>query len=391
MQSQEQEHIYDRPEPLSVNEQQINTDPREQGAQRQNDEYQPYAEGYRNSIWQPEGEKIRPSARERGWLAAAPLILVIIGILAISGGMSGIITHWLSWLILTLLVSFGAVAIIVNWRVVTTPIPVETFQVSERPTLVIKNASGTISLRRGEQGIVSVGGVKRASGLYTNSENMQVMYSQQGSILNITGRIFWNIFQFGLRRIDLDITVPETCDIELTNNSGRIVVQGTSGTFRLNTGSGRIIINDLQGLITARTASGRIEASNLQGQINLHTGSGRMEINNVRGQLNGKTGSGRMELLHTTLTGESHLKTGSGSITFVGSLAPQGDYQLTTGSGRINVTLPTDASFSLKSTTGSGGVINEFNSNEVGNLPRPQLRLKTGSGRIHISRSTALY
>ena len=114
--------------------------------------------------------------------------------------------------------------------------------------------------------------------------------------------------------------MPETCDIELTNTSGRIIVQGTSGTFRLNTGSGRIIINDLQGWITAHTASGRIEASNLQGQINLHTGSGRMEINNVRGQLNGKTGSGRMELLHTTLTGESHLKTGSGSITFVGSL-----------------------------------------------------------------------
>ncbi len=388
---QSQEHIYDTPEPMPISEQQMNTDPREQGIQRQEYEYQPYAEGYTGSIWQSEGEKIRPEPREQRGIIVLLLILFILGILAVSGNTSGIIANWLSWLILTLLISSGVIALIANWRVVTIPMPVQTFQVSERPTLVIKNTAGTISLHRGEQGIVTVSGVKRASGLRPRPEKMQLQCNQQDNILNITGRIFWGIFQIGLRRLDLDITVPETCDIELTNTSGRIIVQSVSGTCRLDTSSGRIIMSNLQGLITARTGSGRIEASNLQGQINLHTGSGRIQINNIRGQLNGKTGSGRVELLQTALSGESRLKTGSGSITFMGSLDPNGDYELVTGSGRINVTLPPDASFSLSGKTGSGGVKNEFNFNEVGNLPRPPLKLKTGSGSIRIHRGIAFY
>jgi len=388
---QSQEHIYDTPEPMPSSEQQVNTDPREQGAQRQEYEYQPYAEGYAGSIWQSEGEKLRPEPGEQRGIAVLLLILLVIGIFAISGSMSGIIVHWLSWLILALLVSFGVIAVIANWRVVTVPIPVQTFQVSERPALVIKNTAGTIALHRGEQGVVTVSGVKRASGLYPRPEKMQLMCNQQNNILNITGRIFWGVFQLGLRRIDLDITVPETCDIELTNTSGRVIVQSVSGTCRLDTSSGRIIMSDLQGLISARTGSGRIEASNLQGQIGLHSGSGRIQIDNVRGQLNGKTGSGRIELLHAALSGESRLKTGSGSITFTGSLDPLGDYEMVTGSGRINVTLPTDASFSLRGKTGSGGVKNEFNSNEVGDLPRPPLKLKSGSGSIRIHRGIAFY
>lgn len=388
---QSQEHIYETPEPMPSSEQQVNTDPREQEAQRQEYEYQPYAEGYTGSIWQSEGEKIRPEPREQRGIAVLLLILLILGVLAISGSMHGLIVGWLSWLVVTLLAAFGVMALIANWRVVTVPIPVQTFQVSERPILVIKNTAGTIALHRGEQGIVTVSGVKRASGLYPSIDKMQLTCNQQNNILNIRGGIFWNIFQFGLRRIDMDITVPETCDIELTNTTGRVIVQSVGGTCKLDTSSGRIIMSDLQGLISARTGSGRIEASNLQGQIGLHTGSGRIQIDNVRGQLNGKTGSGRIELLHATLNGESHLKTGSGSITFTGSLDPSGDYEMVTGSGRINVTLPIDTSFSLRSKTGSGGVKNEFNSNEVGNLPRPPLKLKTGSGSIRIHRGIAFY
>lgn len=388
---QSQEHIYETPEPRPLSEQQINTDPREQGAQRQDYEYQPYAEGYTGSIWQPEGEKIRPEPREQRGIAALLLVLLIIGVFAVSGSMHGIIANWLSWLVLTLLVSFGVIALIANWRVVTIPMPVQTFQVSERPTLVIKNTMGTISLHRGEQGVVTVSGVKRASGLYPSLEKMQLMCNQQDNILNITGRIFWNFFHLGIRRIDLDIAVPETCDIELSNTAGRIIVQSVGGTCRLDTSSGKIIMGNLQGLINARTGSGRIEASNLQGQIGLQSGSGRILIDNVRGQLNGKTGSGRIELLHATLSGESHLKTGSGSITFTGSLDPLGDYEMVTGSGRIHVTLPTDASFSLRGKTGSGSVKNEFGFNEVGNLPRPPLKLKTGSGGIRIHRGITSY
>jgi len=372
----------------------MNAEPREQGYQQQQQayEYQPYIEGYTDltmrDAWPMEGEKLRPESKERRGLWGLLALLLVLCVLAVVGSMYGLIVSWLSWVLIIALVFVGAVAIISNWRVVTIPIPLQTFQVSERPMLVINNTMGTVSLRRGEQGGVSVTGVKRASGVGIKPNKMQVTYNQQGNILNISGHVFWNLFQFGLRRIDLEITVPATCDIELVNGSGRIIVQDANGTFRLRTGSGRIEASNLEGLIDLQTGSGRIEFNHLYGQINLRTGSSRIEGRDVRGQLAAQTGSGRIEIRQAALTGDSRLKTGSSSITFEGSLNPRGSYQMTTGSGGINVTLPDDAAFSLKASTGSGKVLNEFGSNEVGSLPRPQLKLRTGSGGIHIYRGT---
>ncbi len=404
---QSQENIYDTPEPAPASEWQVNTNPREPLYQPQEDAL--YAEGYRDQerwdTWLRDGEKLQPKPNARWGMRELLIVLLLLCAFVVAGAIFGLIISWLSWMILTVLVIVGTVVIISNWRVVAVPLPTQTFQISERPTLVIRNARGTVVLRPGEDGIVSVAGDKRASGLGIDLSKMQVICHQQGNTLNIAGNIFWNLFQFGLRSIDLDITIPANCDLKLMNGSGKIIVQGANGNHRLRTGCGRIIISDLQGQIVAQTGSGRIEANNLQGRIDLLTGSGRIDFNNlegritmrtgssriegsnVRGQLVAHTGSGRIEVSEAALSGASCLKTGSGSIAFEGSLDPYGDYQMKTGSGRIHVTLPVAVSFRLKASTGSGGVINEFGSAEVGSLPRPRLKLRTGSGGIRIYRT----
>ncbi len=404
---QSQENIYDTPEPTPASEQPVNTNPREPAYQPQEDAS--YAEGYtgqdRWDSWLKDGEKLQPKPKARWGVRELLIVLLFLCAVMVAGTIFGLIIHWLSWLILTALVIVGSVVISSNWRVVAVPLPTQTFQVSERPTLVIKNAHGTIALHRGADGVVSVAGSKRASGLGMDLSRMQVIYNQQGDTLNIAGNIFWNLFQFGLRSIDLDITVPANCDLELLNGSGKIIVQGANGRHRLRTGSGRVIISELQGQIVAHTGSGRIEANNLQGQIDLYTGSGRIDFNNlqgritmrtgssriegsnVHGQLVAQTGSGRIEVSEAALSGASCLKTGSGSIEVEGSLDALGDYQMKTGSGSIHVTLPADASFRLKASTGSGGVMNEFGGTQAGSLPRPQLKLRTGSGGIRVYRA----
>ena len=80
------------------------------------------------------------------------------------------------------------------------------------------------------------------------------------------------------------------------------------------------------------------------------------------------------------------MKTGSNSRTFDGSLDALGSYNFRTGDGKINLGLPDDAAFSLDARTSSGGVYNEFGSNEVGNGPHAPLKLRTGSGGIRIYR-----
>ena len=375
--------------PVPLNGRQSNTEPREQ-TPSQEYTYRSYEEGYTDlserDFWPQEGEKLRPEPKNQKSMGGLLALVVLLCAAFIAGSFFGVVQSWLTWVVVIVLIIAGLAALATNWRVVTIPMPTRTFQIMEHARLVIDNGAGNVAIRRGEEGMVSVSATQRASGIGIDTEHMQINYNQYGDTLDISSHMTWSILQFGLRTVDFEITVPSSCDVQLKNGSGRVAVRGTSGEIRVRTGSGRVYAHDLQGLIAMKTGSGRIEASNLQGLIDLRTGSSRIMLGKVRGQLTAQTGSGRIEVSQAVLSGESFLKTGSNAITFDGSLDALGSYKFQTGSGEINLRLPDDAAFSLDARTGSGGVYNEFGSNEVGNGPHAPLKLRTGSGGIRIYR-----
>ncbi len=406
---QEFDHSSNPPQetPAPLTERQINTDPREQPPSQEYT-YHSYEEGYTDlrerDFWPLEGEKLRPEPKNQKGMGGLLALVVLLCAAFIAGSFFGVILSWLTWVVVIVLIIAGLAALATNWRVVTIPMPTRTFQIMEHVGLVINNGAGTVSIRRGEEGIVSVTATKRASGVGIDAERMQINYNQYGDTLDISSRMAWSLLQFGLRTVDFEITVPSSCDVHLQNGAGRVAVQGTSGEIHVRTGSGRVYAYDLRGRIAMKTGSGRIEVGNLQGLIDLHTGSSRIEaqnlqgqtnlrtgssriiLGNVRGLLTARTGSGRIEVSRAMLSGESSLKTGSNSITFDGSLDALGSYTFQTGSGGITLRLPDDAAFSLDARTNSGGVHNEFGGNEVGNGPHAPLKLRAGSGRIRIYR-----
>ena len=377
---QEQEGAFRPPEYIPPDKRASNTDAREQRQSqvppRQEYAERPYAEGYsgQDSIdsWFQEGEKIRPrQAGNRGfqWILT---FIVLLCVLLIFGNVFGIIIGHLSWSFLGtiggILAIIGAFVAISNWRVVTQPMPVQTFEVMEHPLLLLNNTSGTVTIRRGEQNFVTVAATKRASGIGVNLEKMQVQYGQQGDAINISTRSGWNFFQFGMQNIDFEITVPESSDLQVSNGSGRVTLQSVHGDIRL------------------RTGSGRIEASDLRGQIALKTGSGRIAMMDIAGQVTVSTGSGRIEIERAMLTRGAEFKTGSGAIRFTGALDPRGYYRFRTGSGAVRMLLPPDALLNLSARTGSGKVVNDFANPRPGSGPQAQLTVKTGSGGIYVQR-----
>src|SRR5437773_2389668 len=407
---QEFDHLSNTPEetPAPRNERQSNTDPREQPPSQEYT-YHSYEEGYTTDLserdfWPREGEKLRPEPKNQKSMGGLLALVVLLCAVFIAGSFFGVILSWLTWVVVIALIIAGLAALATNWRVVTIPMPTRTFQIMEHARLVINNGAGTVSIRRGEEGMVSVTATKRASGIGIDAERMQINYNQYGDTLDISSRMAWSILQFGLRTVDFEISVPSSCDVQLQNNSGRVALQGTSGVIRvrtgggsvhahdlqgqiaMKTGGGRIEADNLQGLIDLRTGGGRIEAENLQGQINLHTGGSPVILENTRGQLTAETGGGRIEVSQAALSGESSLKTGGGSITFDGSLDALGGYKFQTGGGKINLRLPGDAAFSLDAKTGGGTIHNAFGGNEVGNGPHARLKLRTGGGGIRIYR-----
>jgi len=393
--------------PAPINERQINTDPREQPLS-QASTYRSYEEGYTDQsereYWPFEGEKLQPEPKNEKSMGGLLALIILLCLVFIAGSFFGAILSWLTWIVVIILIIAGLAALASNWRVVTIPMPMRTFQIMEHARLVINNGTGTVSIRRGEEGMVSVTATKRASGFGIDPERMQINYNQYGDTLDISSHMAWSLLQFGLRTVDLEITVPSTCDVHLQNGGGRVALQGTSGVFLVRTGGGRIEARDLQGqiamktgggrieadnlqgLIDLRTGGGRIEAQNLQGQINLHTGGSPIILGNVRGRLTTETGGGRIEVSQAALSGESSLKTGGGAITFNGLLDTLGSYNFRTGGGTINLSLADDVAFSLDAKTGGGTIYNEFGSNEVGNGPHAPLKIRTGGGGIRIYR-----
>ncbi|GHO87831.1 DUF4097 family beta strand repeat-containing protein [Dictyobacter formicarum] len=392
-----------------------NTDPREQPSPLSSIPpytYQErrYEDGYASAYTQDdswfreaEGEKLRPQPERRG-MGGILSILAILFIGIIIGNTIHIIGGWLIWTALVLIVLAGAALVASNWRVITIPMPVETFPVQEHAQLIVNNIAGTISVRRGEQHEITVTPTKRISGPWATADSVPLHYDQQGDRITVGSELHWEPWQFGFRSINLEITVPRNCDLQIKNGSGNMHVQDVEGDIKLRTGSGAISVNTLQGQLAAVTGSGSVNADNLVGRIEMRTGSGSIHANHVQGnmalktgsgtivgadltgQVELKTGSGEIEIGQSIFNGSSSLKTGSGSISFVGALDPLGNYQLRTGSGSINLVLPAESAFNLNATTGSGGVHNEFGPNEVGNGPRAQLVVKTGSGRITIQR-----
>lgn len=410
---QSQEGTYSQSEHVPPIERASNTDPQEQRAQSEAmPSYNPverlYADGYSDQFpphdWSREGEKLHPSNNEKQNKRSVLflLIAICIAVLLING--LGLASSTFTWIFFTILIFAGIFVIISNWRIITTPLPVETFQVQEHAQLVVKNASGNITIHRGEHNFITIAPTKRASGVGMSLDNMRVNYQQQGDIIKADGEVHGFPFHLGLRQIDLDITVPQNCSLQVKTGSGKIAIQEVNGEITVHTGSGSIEAHALQGQLAFSTGSGSVNASQLKGRITFNTGSGSIRVNKLTGATQLKTGSGsieailidgraqittgsgRIQVIESQLAEETTLKTGSGSIEFSGVLDPLGNYNLRTGSGRIHITLAQQTAFSLQATTGAGKVINEFNSNEVGSSPRAHLAAKTGSGSITIQR-----
>ncbi|MGH2482482.1 MAG: DUF4097 family beta strand repeat-containing protein, partial [Ktedonobacteraceae bacterium] len=209
------------------------------------------------------------------------------------------------------------------------------------PTIVITNKAGSVRVRAGQEGQVSISTTRRGYLFNQRLDNdAQVSYNQDSTINRVTARVeTWK--PFGKNAIDFDLVVPPKASLELVTNAGSVSVQ------------------DITGQMTLRSDAGTITAN----QVTLH--------------------------------GQSRLRTNAGTITFNGALDPAGDYDLSTDLGTVNATLPADASFSLEAQTDLGIVSTNFPlaqaqkskaNGQVGTGPYPRLKLKTDLGSIRVFR-----
>lgn len=353
----------------------INADPREQPRQEASQEGYAGYEGYTAPYPEPDQRRMgdtkiypqRPRGRRRRlfW----PILILIVALLFAGFGFvsNTAIRHG----------GFGPQS------VGQAQLP-RVFNVSGAPTLIIKDNNGNVHIHTGSTDNV-IFQATVSNGFGDGARNAPVRYEQNGDVITVTTS--GNVPFMGLGQVDLDVTVPANANVQVNDGFGSVEVDGTNGPVIAHSGGGDVTINSVQGTVQASSGSGDVTLANVTGQMTLQDGSGDITATNVNGAMTATNGSGDINVKQGTLSSQSLLRTGSGDISFDGSLDPAGNYQMESGSGDVDVTLPANAAFHL-TTSGSNDVSNDFGSNTVGTGQRPPLQLKSDSGSISINRGS---
>ena len=217
----------------------------------------------------------------------------------------------------------------------------DSFSVGIHPTIVINDNFGTIQVQAGATNTVTFNPTQEDDS-FGNTPQINYDPSPDGNTITVTVEDK-GFGSFGPEGVNLDVTAPANANLQIK------------------------------------------------------AGPGDIDVSGVRGQMSLVTGSGSIDATQDILSGQSTLHTGSGDITLVSALDPHGRYRLATGSGDIEVTLPGNTSVHVDATTGSGVITSDFAEvnlqspdtheahGDIGNPPRADLALQTGSGSIDLN------
>lgn len=244
----------------------------------------------------------------------------------------------------------------------------KTFRLGDAGLLTLSNIAGDITIARGGGSETSVEIVKTARGrdaadarellqLVTvdaveRNGRAEVKTHYPGDEMRRNGRRNINV------SVAYNVTAPAGTHISVESISGNIKVADIRGDVSASTISGDLRINGAGRIGSAKTISGSVEISDAQvdgalasssvsGDVTLrHVSARRVEAGSVSGNI-------RLEDMQCDRVTAS---TTSGGISFSGTLAKNGRYELKGFSGDVRLQLSGDTGFEVDATTFSGQI-----------------------------------
>ncbi|MGZ4815133.1 MAG: DUF4097 family beta strand repeat-containing protein, partial [Terriglobales bacterium] len=212
------------------------------------------------------------------------------------------------------------------------------FNVSGPVSLNVENGSGSVNVRRGGSGSVSVHAEIHSKNWLGSESDDNIKQIEQNPPVKQDGnniRIYKLDGSLGRHiSINYEINVPEETTVDAHTGSGSTTVEMIKGPVTLSTGSGSVRVRQIASQAQVSTGSGSIEVNDIQGPVQAKTGSGSINGEGIAGAFKGETGSGHMEV-RLSSPGEVYATTGSGHIELSGV---DGKLYAHTGSGHLEVT-----------------------------------------------------
>jgi DUF4097 and DUF4098 domain-containing protein YvlB len=208
------------------------------------------------------------------------------------------------------------------------------FAVKNRPVVVIHNvANGRIEVKSSKNPEVVVVGIQ-------NSNKVGLEMEQVGDRIDVTSNILDTSAQPLELETNLQLTVPEETELQLTTETGLIYVEQVMGDMSLESVAGDVHLKEVSGYIIVRTTGGSLVCTQCAGKLDF------------------KSVSGGAQILQPALTNVS-LFTMSGNILFDGDFIRTGLYSMKSGKGLVEVRFSSNDSFDLKAQTNMGTVDNQ--------------------------------
>jgi|SRR5581483_4403055 len=193
---------------------------------------------------------------------------------------------------------------------------------------------------------------------------------------------------FGSQGISCRVRCPEGSSVQTRTKSADLSVRGTIGSLNVATASGDTEVDNVTGGLNVKSASGDTTAREVGGGVNVNSASGDVEIELARGPVNVNTASGDVKI---GAADESvNVNTVSGDHDLGAVL--KGRVAAHSVSGDVTIGIRRGSRVYLDCSTVSGDTRSdlEVGSEEPdGDGPLVDLRAKTVSGDIHITRAPA--
>ncbi|HSB12435.1 MAG TPA: DUF4097 family beta strand repeat-containing protein [Blastocatellia bacterium] len=230
-------------------------------------------------------------------------------------------------------------------------------------------------------------------------DGINIVDRQTGDQIDIEIRFPRHVFQmnWGNRRVDIEIKVPRTADLDLHTGDGNVGVQGVNGSILLRSGDGNLKLSDLEGMLKADTGDGNIDMRNVRGDLTLHTGDGRIDLTGVDGSLRAETGDGRVRI--NGRFDVLDVKTGDGGIDAVANEGSklESNWRLNTGDGNLTLRVPATIAADVELRTSDGSIDFDMPVTVSGRAGKREvhgqingggklLSLKTGDGSIRLEK-----
>ncbi len=196
----------------------------------------------------------------------------------------------------------------------------QSFQVGDSPRLVVGAENGSIVVKTGPAGTITVLSV------VSNKDDVDLEVTADGDVVTVRSDTTISGNLIGDRAegaVDFTITVPPDTAIEIGAAVGPITVIGVQ-------------------------AGGTIT-----------DGAGSIELRGVSGDYSGGAGAGDIRIIDAA--GSFRFTAGSGSITFDGVMVSGGSNEFETGVGDVTVSFPEGVGVGIDASTGTGTISNELN------------------------------